>query len=583
MLQNGAQDVLQRDELTPQLLEHSVRLAVQCKHLQDQLEFSDTRYHIISDLISDFAWSVRCEPQGRFTFEWITGPFHRLLGMPVAEINLVTDWKNYIFPDDLERVQAHIRKVYAGEADGIEFRVCDRGGKIHWIIQRTCSVKNEEDGHVVRIYGAGRDITERKEMEDRQRQDEEAYRALVERSLQELYILQDGRVCFANPTALNNSGYSLQDLQAFSQDEILNVIYASDPAAIANLGVSDPGKIPARHEFRRVRKDGSISWVAALSAQIQYQGRPAVQVALVDITERVQAEEAYRALVHNSLQELLIFQDGRIVFANPSAVRNSGYELNELLSFSAEELLNTIHPDDVDELVSIESNILAGKPYADRQEMRVVQKSGAVRWVEAMRTRIEFHGRPATQTIQFDITERKLTEERLRYRHAIEGLVTSISTRFINLTSDSVDSGIRHSLQSLGRFAGSDYCYVYLLSSDFAHFVDGYEWCQNGVKSRIEGLIGKSFEPYAWSLSYFKDRMPVYIPCVDDIPSEGSPEKIQWVSEGIQSVLAIPLILNNMLFGYWGFDFIQKQKTWAGEDIRSAAHDGGCVRQCTGP
>jgi diguanylate cyclase (GGDEF)-like protein/PAS domain S-box-containing protein len=281
-----------------------------------------------------------------------------------------------------------------------------------------------------------------------------------------------------------------------------------------------------------------------------------------------QNDEAYRALVQDSLQELLILQDGCIVFANPSAVRNSGYTLEELLSLSPADLTRTIYPEGFAEHAPSVSSIDQGAPSVNRQELRVMNRAGAVRWVEALRTCNEYQGLPAVQIIQFDITERKLTEERLRYRHAIEGLVTSISTRFINLTSESVDSGIRNSLQSLGRFAEVDRCYVYLLSSDFSHFEHGYEWCRNGLRSRIENLLGESFETYAWTLNHFKARMPVYVPCVASVPDEALPEKTLWESESIQSVLAIPLILNNMLFGFWGFDSINKQKTWAEEDIR---------------
>jgi diguanylate cyclase (GGDEF)-like protein/PAS domain S-box-containing protein len=153
-------------------------------------------------------------------------------------------------------------------------------------------------------------------------------------------------------------------------------------------------------------------------------------------------------------------------------------------------------------------------------------------------------------------------------RHAIEGLVTSISTRFINLNSESIDSGIRQSLQSLGSFAGADRCYVYLLSSDFTRFEEGYEWCLNGLPVRIDRLRGTSFEPYAWSLDRFKNRMPVYVPDTAQAPGAALKEIELWQSESIQSVLAIPLILNNMLFGFWGFDSLGQQKNWAEEDIR---------------
>jgi diguanylate cyclase (GGDEF)-like protein/PAS domain S-box-containing protein len=450
LLQNGAHEVLPYASLSRQWFEHALRCLQERKRLQQLYLQSDSRYQIISDLISDFAWSIRFESEGRFTVEWITGPFHRLLAAPVAEIDLIANWRKFMHPEDIEMVRKHMQKILLGEPDDIEFRVIDSSGKVHWVHQRTSPEKDAVSGKIVRIYGAGSEITERKEIEARQRQD----------------------------------------------------------------------------------------------------------------------QEAYRALVHNSLQELLIIQDGRFVLANRAAARNSGYSTDELLSLTAEERLKRIHPEDVDELEAIDACILSGDLLQYCLELRIYQKSGDIRWVEAHRSCIDFQGRPAIQSVQFDITERKLTEDRLRYRHAIEGLVTSLSTRFINLTSDTVDNGIRQALQSLGRFAGVDRCYVYLLSSDFTRFEDGYEWCLNGLVNRIDRLRGDSFEPFFWSLGNFKARQPVYVPCVAETPAEAAAEKDLWQSENIQSVLAIPMILNNMLFGFWGFEAIHKQKTWAEEDIR---------------
>jgi diguanylate cyclase (GGDEF)-like protein/PAS domain S-box-containing protein len=448
LLHNGAHEVLPYASLSPQWFEHALRCLDERKRLQQLYLQSDSRYQIISDLISDFAWSVRCESEGRYTVEWITGPYHRLLAAPVGERDIIANWRKFIHPEDIEMMHKYVQKIILGESDDIEFRVIDSGGKVHWVHQRTRTEKDA--GKIVRIYGAGSEITERKEIEARQHQD----------------------------------------------------------------------------------------------------------------------QEAYQALVQNSLQELLIIQDGRFVLVNRAAGQNSGYSTEELLSLTAEERLNKVHPEDVGELEAVDTCILSGDLLQYCLELRTYQKSGEIRWIEAHRSRIDFQGRSAIQSVQFDITERKLTEDRLRYRHAIEGLVTSLSTRFINLTSDTVDNGIRQALQSLGRFAGVDRCYVYLLSSDFTRFEDGYEWCFNGLANRIDRLRGESFEPFFWSLGNFKARQPVYVPCVAETPEEGAAEKHLWQSENIQSVLAIPMILNNMLFGFWGFDAIHKQKTWAEEDIR---------------
>ncbi len=51
----------------------------------------------------------------------------------------------------------------------------------------------------------------------------------------------------------------------------------------------------------------------------------------------------FRAIVEGSLNGIVIFQDGKVVFANPAAKEITGYELDKL---SGEELREIVHPED---------------------------------------------------------------------------------------------------------------------------------------------------------------------------------------------------------------------------------------------
>lgn len=76
--------------------------------------------------------------------------------------------------------------------------------------------------------------------------------------------------------------------------------------------------------------------------------RPAAELRrwLQHLVERKRAEEAYRTLVDQSLQGLVIVQDFRIVFANAAFAEISGYTLEELLSLASEQVRALVHPED---------------------------------------------------------------------------------------------------------------------------------------------------------------------------------------------------------------------------------------------
>jgi PAS domain S-box-containing protein/putative nucleotidyltransferase with HDIG domain len=133
-----------------------------------------------------------------------------------------------------------------------------------------------------------------------------------------------------------------------------------------------------------------------------------------DITERKRAEEAYQSLVENSLQGLLIYQEGRFVFANPASATVFGYSVEELLALSPESATGLIHPADRARVQARLRNRLAGQLVPPRTEFRALNKNGETVWLEAYATLIKYRGQPAIQIVTVDVTERKQAEAALR-------------------------------------------------------------------------------------------------------------------------------------------------------------------------
>lgn len=125
-------------------------------------------------------------------------------------------------------------------------------------------------------------------------QAEEAYRTLVETSMQGLVILQDRRIVFTNQALVDLTGYSMEQLLALTQEQTLGLVHPDDRAAIARrLQDREDGKtIPSRAEVRMMRKDGAVRWIEMYSTSIEYRGKFAVQVVALDVTERKQMEAA---------------------------------------------------------------------------------------------------------------------------------------------------------------------------------------------------------------------------------------------------------------------------------------------------
>ena len=124
--------------------------------------------------------------------------------------------------------------------------------------------------------------------------------------------------------------------------------------------------------------------------------------------------DAYQTLIENSLQGFVIFQDGRMVFANSAISDLTGYTRDEVLAFSAREQANLIHPDDRELVLERMRQRLAGEPLPRVGDFRLLHKSGSTVWVRTLAQRVEFRGHPAIQSVYLDITEEVEAREQLR-------------------------------------------------------------------------------------------------------------------------------------------------------------------------
>jgi PAS domain S-box-containing protein len=146
--------------------------------------------------------------------------------------------------------------------------------------------------------------TKRKRTEQTLKESEKKYRILIEQSLQAIIILQDFRIVFANKAFAKMSGYTVNELLTLPPEKVKALVKSKDQAIVwGRFKNRLAGKsIIQQYQYRGIRKDGSVCWLEMYASRITYNGNPAVQAAILDITERKQAEEAL--IIQNKYNEL---------------------------------------------------------------------------------------------------------------------------------------------------------------------------------------------------------------------------------------------------------------------------------------
>jgi len=264
---------------------------------------------------------------------------------------------------------------------------------------------------------------------------------------------------------------------------------------------------------------------------------------------------------------VMIGQDGTFEYVNPKFKELFGYDLADVPSGRAWFRKAYLDPDYRHHVISVwMDDSKHFKP--GEQKPRVFNatcKDGTTKIINFITVQLE-NGQILIACE--DITERRRTEEALRYRIEFEKLIMTLSTHFINLASNEVDGAIYQALQTIGEFAGVDRSYVFLFSDDGKKMDNTHEWCAPGIEPQIQRLKGIRVDE---ELPYFgkiiKSHQVFYVPRVADLPDEARAEKEDFRFQGIQSLICVPMIYGSSLIGFLGFDSVRNEKAWSEDTI----------------
>lgn len=251
--------------------------------------------------------------------------------------------------------------------------------------------------------------------------DKDSFYGTITNNLQiGVYLVQNGKIKFANQHISKYSGYSKNELLGA---DITKFVHPEDRPdvhvkAIAML----KGHHKAPYEFRIIDKYGNIKWLMESVSSVMYQGRQAVLGNTMEITEvkearyKLQQQKSLEATILKSVPHALFGVENRqIFFANESMERMFGWSQDELIGQSTRIIFRS-DPEWLDYGKLLYSALEKQDCYIFEWQMPFVRKDGRELICRMSVARI---GERLTESKRIvatfeDITEIKRAEQALR-------------------------------------------------------------------------------------------------------------------------------------------------------------------------
>lgn len=255
----------------------------------------------------------------------------------------------------------------------------------------------------------------------------------------------------------------------------------------------------------------------------------------------------------------LIDVTGRILSANKSLEKSTGYSSHELLKKNICNLEGTC-------FFQHKMAMLFAKQSRKKELFfsgKLIDCDGERHPVDITMQKAVLCGTQAALVYLQDVSLQNKYQHEARANLELRNLLTRITKRFSLINVNSFDKAANEALGDLGRFSKVDRCYLFKIEDNKLYITNTHEWCSRFASSEIQRLQHVLLKPYMWLLKHIQHFHYFAIDRVEDLPESMAEAKKEFMHEKIKSMLIVPLMRGNRVFGSVGFDAVAHHVKWS--------------------
>lgn len=255
------------------------------RRLQEQLRLSEYRYRNLIEQANDMI--LLFDKRGEFVFANLR--FFEQTGYTADEI-----WGKSVsmvaHPGDAEELKKRIAEQFESPDRHLRhtLRLLTKYDEER-IVELSMTTLRTAD-QATGILAIGRDVTVEQSVKTALHESEEKYRSLVEHSLLAVLVVQEDTIVYANPTATTLFETEMSNLQGSPLSSFIHPIDYLQIFEKFTEAASTPNT-DMQFSVRAVASAGKLKSIEGWAAGITYMGKPAIQVAMVDITDTKKLQE----------------------------------------------------------------------------------------------------------------------------------------------------------------------------------------------------------------------------------------------------------------------------------------------------